>query len=93
MTMGSSATMLSNLRFVVLAQYAADGSALVLTVRPRSVSGWWPAEGIGEVRFLLSGVVVARYGERQGFDVVVGERYCYRREWTGHLFVDLVPGG
>jgi hypothetical protein len=83
--------MLSNMRFVAVAQFSADGGTLVLSVVPRSVKGWWWADEIGEVSFLLKGVVVQVYEGSKRIVVPVAERYEPGRVFENHLGVELVP--
>ncbi|KAK4107376.1 hypothetical protein N656DRAFT_763547 [Canariomyces notabilis] len=90
---GAGAVMLSNLRFNVIAQFAVDGSALLLTLRPRSTKGYLAAVKIEEMSFLLSGVVVHGYGKGilpVSVDVGVVEKYRDREAWGGHGYVRLV---
>lgn len=88
---GGGVTMLSNMRFVVVAQFDLGGQTLTLTVKPRSVSGSWPASRIDELSFLLSGVVVQTYDVATSVDVPVVARYEPDRAFSGDLFVELVP--
>ncbi|KAJ4294661.1 hypothetical protein N0V88_004890 [Collariella sp. IMI 366227] len=90
---GGGVTMLSNMRFVAVAQFTLDGKTLLLTVKPRTVSGWWPADQLEEVSFLLSGVVVQTYDTVTSVDVPVVEAYESDRAFPNHLYVDLVPPG
>jgi hypothetical protein len=90
---GSGAVMLSNLRFNVVAQFAVDGSALLLTLRPRSTKGYLAAVKIEEMSFLLSGVVVHQYDWKVlpvSVDVGVVEKYRDREAWGSHCYVRLV---
>ncbi len=88
---GGGVTMLANMRFVAVAQFSLDGTTLVLTVKPRSVSGSWPAAHVDEVSFLLSGVVVQTYDGPTSVDVPVVESYRPDRAFSHDLFVELVP--
>ena len=90
---GGGVTMLSNMRFVAVAGFSPDGKTLELKVLPRSVGGSWPAEGVQEASFLLSGAVVQTYGEATSVEVPVVEEYACGREYGNSLFVDLVVSG
>ncbi|KAK4153610.1 hypothetical protein C8A00DRAFT_15188 [Chaetomidium leptoderma] len=88
--------MLSNMRFNVVAEVAADGSTLMLTVLPRAVKGWWPVGEIGDssgdVSLLLSGVVVQDYSSETRIEIGVTESYHVpHREYREILAVDVVP--
>ncbi|KAK4171647.1 hypothetical protein QBC36DRAFT_249202 [Triangularia setosa] len=92
------ASMLSNMRFNVVVGVAADRSALVLTVVPRVVQGWWPVGNMnggnsGDVSFLLSGVVVREYSSETKVEAMVTESYHvpHRRDRDLLLPVDVVP--
>jgi hypothetical protein len=84
--------MLSNLRFNVIAQFAADGSALVLTLKPRSMNGYVPAASLKEMSFLLSGVVVHQYTAMVSVDIDIWEKYKDRDKWSNNLYVRLTTG-
>jgi hypothetical protein len=88
---GGGVTMLSNMRFVAVAEFTLDGKWLMLSVVPRSVKGWWWASEIGEVSFSLKGVVVQVYEERKTIVLAVAERYEPGRAYGNHLAVELVP--
>jgi hypothetical protein len=87
---GAGATMLSNLRFNVIAQFNADDE-LVLTLKPRSTNGFVAVSKINELSFLLSGVVVKTFDAPTTIEVDKWETYQNRAPFYKTVFVTLAP--
>jgi len=82
-------TMLSNLRFNVIAQPTADGDSLLITLKPRGSSVL--AARITEMSFLLSGVIVHPFAAPTTISIPVAEAYVDRDPFPNSLNVLLVP--
>ncbi|KAF7590762.1 hypothetical protein BBP40_002377 [Aspergillus hancockii] len=72
---GAGPTMLSNLRFNVIAQFDTTNKQMVLTLKPRSMSGYVPVLHIKEMSFLLRGVIVHQYKRLTMCPIQVIEQY------------------
>lgn len=72
---GAGPSMLSNLRLNVIQQLDIENQALVLTLKPRSRTGLVPIKDLGEISFLLSGVVVNQYEENTIVKIQAVESY------------------
>ncbi|EER25094.1 hypothetical protein D8B26_007694 [Coccidioides posadasii str. Silveira] len=87
---GTGPTMLSNLRFNVLAQFSND-EKLVLTLIPRSTLGYVPVKKIPEMSFMLSGVEVESYNSPTSIKIDVEVKYQQESPWPFGFFALLEP--
>jgi hypothetical protein len=90
---GAGPTMLSNLRFNVIAQFGTKETKnfLILTLKPRSTLGYVPLKKVHEMSFLLSGVIIQPYPAATTRYLDVVEKYQMEDGWTRQLVAHLEP--
>ncbi|KAI0968468.1 hypothetical protein F4678DRAFT_474585 [Xylaria arbuscula] len=88
---GAGPSMLANLRFNALARLSPERDILVLTLKPRSTSGYLVVGKMKEASFLLSGVVVKNFNAATPITLKANEKYQDQDKYSYNIQCRLEP--